>query len=718
MKPQAQAPLPAHPAFIAVLSGLFALGLPLRALAAESPEKPAADAQPTAETAAPEKPAETTDPAEAAPEPTEAAPGDFRNWFDVTVGGLLVDGDKAAAQRRFGLPASAFGGANRFHFEQDVGKKGLFKIDGRGIFNNEDYGLKLDWTETDKAFVRAGVDQYRTYYDGSGGWFPGNDLWLGLYDDQFNLVRGTAFFEAGLRMPSLPEITVRYQHDWRDGLKDSTHWGDTTLTGGAGPRAIVPSFRDLDETSDTLSIDIRKTIDKVTFGGAFAYQQSDIDNGLYLRRSPYEAADRHITQRERVETDLYNARAFADTIFNEKVRVSTAYSFTTLETDLGGSRVLGSDYDAVYDPVYGRRDIGFLGLTGGSELDQHVWNVNGMWTPVPHLALIPAFRVENQSLDGVASWTDTGAETLAREAANNRDMLDLSQQLELRYTGVTNVVVYVRGDWVQGDGNLLEHQNLVTLGTTEIHRDTDFDRFSQKYTAGTHWYPLKKLNLHAQYYRKMRSSDYDHDMASLVRVSGSYPAYLQAQDFTTDDLNIRVTWRPLDKLTLVTRYDLQFNTIETQAAGLASREAGRGTAHIISETITWTPFARFYLQPGVNYVLDTMKSDASQGPTVDDAENDYINISCTAGLVLDDKTDLQAQYNYYLSDNFQNISALTQPYGSGTEEHGILASLIRRINPRLRVTLRYGFFTSRDELAGGYNDYDAHIISTSAQYLF
>src|SRR5262249_29634831 len=55
---------------------------------------------------------------------------EYRNWFDVSVGGAIVDGDKAAYQRRYGLPATAFGGVEDFHYEQDIGKKGIFKVDG------------------------------------------------------------------------------------------------------------------------------------------------------------------------------------------------------------------------------------------------------------------------------------------------------------------------------------------------------------------------------------------------------------------------------------------------------------------------------------------------------------------------------------------------------------------------------------------------------------
>lgn len=706
---------PGLPTLCALLSGLVALGLP--ALAAE-PATPAKESQPAASEPKADEGKKDADqaPVDPAAEPT---PGEFRNWFNVSVGGLVVDGNEAAAQRRLGLPASAFGGVEEFHFEKDVGKKGIFKIDGRGIFDNEDYGVRLEYSNPEKGFVRGGLRQSRDYYDGSGGWLPTNNQWFNLFDDRFELVRGSAFFEAGLRLPNIPEVTVKYSHDYRDGTKDSTIWGDSALTGGVGVRSVVPSFWNIDEQTDAIALDLRHTLGKFTFGGGFTYEHSDLDNSLNLRRRPGEAADRYLTQTERVERDVYSARAFVETVFNDRVRLSTSYLYTTLDTDLGGNRIVGANYDPIYDPVYARRDAGFLNLLGGSELDQHVWNVNLMWNPVPNIAIIPSVRIENQAIDGASSWSDTGAVSIAREASQARDLVDLTEQLEIRYTGITNLVLYARGDWGQGDGNLLERQWLSASRQTELSRDTDFDRFSQKYTVGGHWYPLRRVNVHAQYYRKIRENQYDQNPADYVNLNPLYPAYISSHDFVTDDVNLRVTWRPLDKLTLVSRYDYQENTVDVATRDLDSQRAARSKAHIFGETLTWTPISRLYLQPGVNYVLDTTESAATSAAQVEDAQNDYVNVTCTVGLVVDDRTDFQVQYNYYLADNFNADLALdSQPYGAGTAEHGVLASLIRRISPRLRATLRYGFFTSRSEMAGGFNDYDAHLIYSSVQYLF
>ena len=40
------------------------------------------------------------------------------------------------------------------------------------------------------------------------------------------------------------------------------------------------------------------------------------------------------------------------------------------------------------------------------------------------------------------------------------------------------------------------------------------------------------------------------------------------------------------------------------------------------------------------------------------------------------------------------------------------------MSKRVRVTLKYGFFTSHDELSGGNRDYDAHMVYSTVQYRF
>lgn len=684
----------------------------------------------------------------AAEAPKDAFSADeARNWIEIGGGGVIrSSGDDAALQRRLGLPSGAFGGITDFHYEEDLDNRGLLKIEGHGLLNANDYGLKFEVSQPDKGYVRFGYDQFRTYYDGSGGYFPRNGQWISLYNEEFELDRGEAWFEAGLRMPDLPELTIRYSHQFRDGFKDSTIAGESTLTGLTGStaaRALVPSFYNINETRDILSVDARHTIGNTDVGLGVHYEWSDQDNSRNIRRRPGErgtspagantSIERFLTHREGVDSDLLNLHAFSETRLKESLLFTVGYSYLALETELFGSRIYGSSYDAIYDPLLAsrqQRDEGFYDLAGGSQMHQHVGNINLMWTPHRDVAVITAVRIEKQNLDGESEFIETnvGAGPTFTSAGeelhlnSDRGILDLSGSMELRYTGVTNLVLYARGYWMIGEGDLNEVERVGIPGTTDLLRDTDFDRMAQKYTAGVNWYPHRKVSLGAQYYHKIRNEDYDHTQDTTPNRTGNrYPAFLIGQDFTTDDANLRVTFRPISSLTLVSRYDLQFSKIEMQGDGLAKIESAQLTSHIFSQSVSWTPWSRLGLQASVNYAMDetdTPSQEALANPVVLDFSNDYWFANGMVTFVADDKTDITGYYSFYLADNYVDNSQFSMPFGAGAEEHTFGVAISRKLSERMRLKLRYGFFTYHDETSGGNNDFDGHLVYSSIQYVF
>ncbi len=219
------------------------------------------------------------------PTPEETPPP---NWITLLVGGVFTNGDEAQFQRRHWQTDGAFGGIEDFHYEQDVGKKGSFKLDGHAIFGNDDYEGRFELSQTDVGYIRAGYRQYRTWYDGNGGYFSGDNLFLQLYDNDLAIDRGDAWVELGLRMPNLPEITFRYDHQFRNGQKDSTEWGDTNLTNLTtnATRNIVPTFLDIDEKRDTFALDIKQTISNTDLGLGLRYDTTDNNDSRNIRRRP------------------------------------------------------------------------------------------------------------------------------------------------------------------------------------------------------------------------------------------------------------------------------------------------------------------------------------------------------------------------------------------------------------------------------------------------
>ncbi len=298
-----------------------------------------------------------------------------------------------------------------------------------------------------------------------------------------------------------------------------------------------------------------------------------------------------------------------------------------------------------------------------------------------------------------------------------------AQRLELRYTGIDNWLFYAEGEWEEEYGHVNEFQN---IDEAEESLDKDTNALGQKYSIGANWYPTMRLNLAGQYFHRIAS--YDEDI-----ISGVFPRLIN-QDWNTDDLNVRITFRPkipacLGTLGLVTRYDFVHTDIDSQwfheGETLAELQTGEIRKHVISESLTWNPLARFYLQANFSYVFNQTDTPASNidlapqtSPTVVNFRNDYWTVTSGFGYIIDDRTDFSADYYFYCAnDHFKN-AIVAVPYGLGATEHAASATITRQLNKNMRLLLRYGYFNYRDVTSGGHNNYRAHSLYSGLQVRF
>jgi hypothetical protein len=659
-----------------------------------------------------------------APEPLtpeqmfEGGENTYANWIEFSAGGVWTGGNTAQAQQSLRVPQDPFGGIEDFHYQRDLGKDTLLKLDGRALFNTQDYGVNLDLAKPDLGYLKFKFDQYRIWSNGTGGYYPATDTWYSLGDDPLALDRGEISVEAGLTLDKIPKISFLYQHLYRDGEKASTIWGlaqpDLNLT-----RGLNASVQDIDDARDIFQLDVAHTIKSVDFGLGVRYETGDLDTTLNATQFPGQAQQQQITHREGASYDFFNANAFVETWMRKNVFFSSALAYNKVDNDFSGGR----SYVPGTTPA-----LGYLNLNGGSRMDEYLWNLNLMWNPWRQLSIVPSLRVQYEDMDADSSGTGTlGAGTTPFTSVSERDSLDVRERLDLRYTGITNWVFHARGEWTEGDGTLTEEGGLTqvaAIGPPPIARETDDTRFFQKYTAGINWYPLRKLSLDAEYYYKDHNYDYSHPQDSTANGSASgnrYPAYLVNQQITTHDGSLRLRYRPLNTVTLVTSYELQWSEIYTEpdaASGLGGEDSATTTAHIFGQTASWIPWSRLSLQGSFNYVLSETKSPANDASAaLPKSENDYWVLGLSSGFVLTDKTDLTLAYAWVHTDNYEDISPYIG-YGAGGDQHSITAGVVHRLRENIRLNLRYGYFVNDDKTYGGNNDYTAHLVYGGIQYRF
>jgi hypothetical protein len=692
----------------------------------------------------PARAGETAD-AKASPAPEEEP--DYKNWIELAIGGVFIRGDQAQFEQEHRIPAGqVYGGIQDLHYEQTVGKDAQLVIDGHALWDFNDYDLKFELSKPKLGYIRGGYTEFRSWYDGNGGFLSPQATWFPPTFPEMHIDRGEAWIELGLRVPDWPEITFHYAHEFRDGQKDSTTWGDTTLTGITpnGTRKIVPAFRNIDEKRDIFSLDIAKTFGNTdfTFGGR--YEHISDNDSLNMERGagqlppavPPPGAQRFVTQHINDDIDLFSGHAITETRFSDSLWFTTGYSYTSLENDTSGSRNFGTQYDSAFGepvPTLGQRDHAYMDLAGMAQIQLVVFNGNLFWMPLPSLSVLGGFRYTHEA-------QDTNATYLALEPVANvpppgfsfgpptpasgertSDYDRFAERLELRYTGINDWVFYLAGEWEEESGHVFETQ---VAEDASVDKDTSF--VGQKYTVGANWYPLTRLSISARYYHKIAS--YDNTLLN------SMNQRLLGQDWNTDNANIRVTWRPplptcLGVIALVSRYDYVHTTIDSQwfAEGdlFQQVQSGEITKHVISESLTWNPMGRLYLQGEASYVLDQTNTPASQidlipytSPTVLNFHNDYWTVTAAIGYALDDKTDLNVSYSYYHANDFVDNAQEAVPYGMGATENSISAGISRQLTKQIRLSLQYTYYHYDDVLSGGHNNYEAHSLFSSLHFRF
>jgi hypothetical protein len=658
----------------------------------------------------------------------EGGTNSYNNWVDISAGGFITGGNKAQAQQQQHTSTGAFGGLEDLHFQGDVAKGTTFTVDGRSIFDNHDYDLSLSLTKEKLGYVRFSFSEFRTWYNGDGGFYAPTASYFPGPSDALELDRGHISFEAGLTLENKPQIKFKYDRDFRDGDKSSTIWG-LTHPGDDVTRGISPSTYHLNEHSDSFELDVTHHIKATEFGVGFAYQFGKLDDALKIDQFPGEPVQQKITDQQGTTYDLFNAHAYTETWIKKDLFLSTGFSYSDLDNTFSGSRIYGTDFDVNYVPS-AQNGFGYYGLNGGSHLNEYIMDVNLLARPWSHLTVVPSVRVEKDDSDANFNALETlGDNAPAPFSGNsNQGILDVRERLDVTYNGFTNWVLYTRGEFTEGNGSLKENGGLGQIngiGVPPIQRETDDSRFFQKYSLGARWYPARRVTLDVGGYYKLNNYDYNNLVDSTPNDSSSanrYPAYLVVQNFETYDGNIRLTLRPVQNITLITRYEYQESKIHTRPdpiSDLPEVQSSRMTSHIIAQDVSWSPWSRLYLQVGFNYVLSETRTPTSEfTQAILNAQNNYWTLNFNTGFVLDDKTDLNLGYFYYLADNYQDISAFGLPLGAGGEEHGINATLTRRLTKNLRLSLRYGYYHYEDQTYGGNQDFFAHVVYTSLRYRF
>jgi len=426
------------------------------------------------------------------------------------------------------------------------------------------------------------------------------------------------------------------------------------------------------------------------------------------------------------------------TRFNDNIWLSSGFAYDSIKSNTdGGSRSITSG-----TPAYtGSRAEAFTNMIGDGQVNEVIANLSLMWVALPDLTVTPSLRYEHQNQSAssaVAYYLPQTPATLNYDSqASDTQTDDTLGALDVRYTGINDWVLYAKGQWGQVNENIAWNDTTAANASPQaaLYKDVQIDE--QDYSLGANWYPTHGLSFAVQglYSQRDEALDPFGNAGTGTQNFGSQgfnPVILE-HDTQLYDFNLRMTWRPLSNLSLVTRYDFGQTEYENRGTTwvpttvgskpgsgdiLAQVESGKMVSNTLSESVTWSPTNQFYVQATGSYVW--AKTQAAFG-AITDADNNYFTASLSAGYAIDDKTQLTGSFTYYGASNYNDFAG-SMGYGLNTQEYGASLTLTRMINANVTWSLRYGFYTSNTQYApdqtNGINDFTAQMVSTGLQVRF
>jgi len=623
-----------------------------------------------------------------------------------------VHGDEEKFREDWWFRDDWAGGFDEFRFERRFRNDLSLTFDGRAIVPEEDYRLRLKIGKEDTGYFLAEYTEFRKYFDGTGGFYGpfgippfelGNDMHLDV---------GNILVEAGLTRAGIPKIALRYEHKFKEGSKSLLEWGQVSQAGTA--KNLFPSFKNVDEETDVIALDVEHDIGKVHVGDNFHYERYRTDTTRFDQdRNLTAGTGETVTVSEHYDHDaLYNTFRL-ESYLTEKFYCSLGYLYSNLKGDAGLRITTVPFGPEPFDNDWFTRAVEV-------EHDSHVLNVNAMLGPFRDLVIYGGVQAETTDSEGdtdaVLAETLPGLGPVSPEAliVSDKDKKAMEETLGLRFTGLKYTTMYAEGKWAQNSIDLFEQE--LEDGALGFERLTETDRSGQRYTFGLNTSPVAGTTLSLRYRRNYTKNDYDN----MVDTEPGYSAFITSQDFTKDELSARLGFRPLSWAHVSLMYQLL--SIDTDSAfdtlPPSSVQSGNYDADVYSVRILVRPAARVHLAGLFSYQDAQTTAFDNGSPSVVPYQGNVFSMLLTAGCSVDERTDVSLEYLFSQSDNVQENSEDGLPLGVDNRRHGLLFALSRQVTDKAQARFQYGYYRYDDEGNGGADDYRAHVFVLTLAYNF
>lgn len=681
----------------------------------------------------------------------------FESYIKITGYGTSVKGSESAFKRGTG-EAPEGGGIEALLFKGSTAKDVYYEAEGRAMLGSEDYLARLKFNKDEVGSIEAGYKRFRTFYDGVGGFFPTNGRFLALTNRDLFVDRGRFWVEAKTALPDKPVFSLSYSNELRNGRKNSTIWGSSSLTGlpfNVAPnpitpvRKFAPSYIDLGERQQELTFTVKHTIKNTTVELVATHAEIDNLNTRYVMNSPGQSTPfptpsnaalalmdpvTWANQQSYTQTDGLNSESDAiilksSTVLTDKLTLRLRGSYQKVRADLSGDRDIISWTPAAGGVVNQVRTTNYTALTGYGNVDTYTGIVSLDYKPTKTLFLMAGVRaddIDSSSRSDFGVVAANGSST-PRVAWAKRETKSNTPVVEARYTGIKGLSLYAKGSMRSLSGESRNtsayNPNTAANGTLAIN---DNSESRDQFTVGAVWNATKTISLRTELFTKQSSTEalgFDARLGDFYRIESDMQG-----------LKLTGVVKAMENVSVTGRYVYQNGEMRTKGYQplFPIYDSGEVEHHDVGGTIAWSPTKQSWVQLNGNVVYNVLStiypragavapSGANVGydtnRVLQNANANYVTGSMVCGWAMAEKTDASFRVTYYRTDNGNaEIASHTMPYGAEAREYSITAGIKHKVSDRLVINARVGYLDSRNDTLGGNANYKGPLACLSFEH--
>lgn len=665
---------------------------------------------------------------------------------------ITVNGNERTFREHSWTREGGSGGVLDFRLQEKRAEGETLRIEGRSVANQDDYRIALAGDKSDVGFFRGGYEQYRKFFDDSGGYYAPFMPSSFALDRDLSLKMGRAWFDVGLTLPDWPRMVIGYEYQLKDGTKPTLQWGQAAF--GVDPsvvRGIYPASKEINEQTHVLKFDLTHEIYGVSIENNFRGEFYDLRTTRLNANFISPKNDDFMRYNEGYQ-HFQGANMFRlEKHVRDWLFVSAGYLYSKLNADATFAQVEIIDLRSSA-PSFFREDQSQQILLSR---ESSVFNANALLEPWRGLTFSAGVQPEWTRQEGLGTLLAFGSVPTSLTGDSTKTAVE--ENFALRYTAIPFTVLYVEERFQQESFGLFERQFADQAGDDGSHNYFGFQRGTEaasdrkEHRVGFTVSPWPRVSLNAHYRHRDRRSDYDHgqdfggfdtngapspglggvdaDGNLIPGPANGYPAFIRARDLASDEVEAKLVLRPVTWMKATLKYQLvasDFRTTTDPAADPATEVtvpgsaspgggifAGNSDAHIYSLNAALTPWSRWYSSTTFVYSDSRTVSGVNNDSSLVPYRGGTFSLMTSATFVLDARTDLNAGYSFSHADFRQNNVSEGLPLGIVYAMHGLQAGVTRRFKHGVSSNLQYGFYRYREPTGGTTQDYTAHAVFAS-----